>query len=159
MPETAKLMSNREFMEALQEYRKLEGRKLSFNPVDCSWSDVLKELEKAEDAAAASGHGDEKFLTKSRRRVSTMAKLIKPLLAAIPDELRILRGGLAIIFHVCVVLEYLQCLRLIKVLQLAQHREVVRREILEPSKIYPESLQWPAASLKAFPKMSRCMTP
>jgi hypothetical protein len=94
-------------MEALQEYGRLEGRKLPFNPVDCSWVDVLKELEKAQDAAVASEQGDRKFLTNSRRKLSTMSKSIVPLLDALPDELCVLHGGLAIIFHVRVALETL----------------------------------------------------
>ena len=103
-----KLTSGREFMEALQEYGRLEGRKLPFNPVDCSWADVLKELEKAEDAAVASEQGDKRFLIKNRRKWSTMSKSIVPLLNAIPDELCVLHGGLAIVFHVRVALENLQ---------------------------------------------------
>ena len=87
-------------MEALQEYGRIEGRKLPFNPVDCSWRDVLKELEKAEEAAATSEQGDRKFLSNNRRKLNTMSKSIMPLLDAIPKELWILRGGLAIIFHV-----------------------------------------------------------
>jgi hypothetical protein len=87
-------------MEALQEYGRLEGRNLGFNPVDCSWRDVLQQLEMAEDAAAASERGDGKFLTRSRRKLSTLSKSIVPLLDALPDELCVLHGGLAIVFHV-----------------------------------------------------------
>jgi len=91
-------------MNALQEYGRLEGRKLPFNPVHCSWKDVLKELEKAEDAALASEKGDKKFLASNRRKLSTMSKSIVPLLVAIPSDLCVLQGGLAVVFHVGVIL-------------------------------------------------------
>jgi hypothetical protein len=102
-------------MEALQEYGKLEGRKLPFNPIDCSWKDVFKQLEKAEEAASASEQGDKRFLANSRRKMNTMSKAIEPLLDAIPKELSILRGGLAIIFYVRVSVEILLLPRLTRI--------------------------------------------
>jgi hypothetical protein len=87
-------------MNALQEYGRLEGCELPFNPVHCSWEDVLKELVKAEEAALASEKGDKSFLTNNRRKLSTMSKSIVPLLVAIPSDLCVLQGGLAVVFHV-----------------------------------------------------------
>jgi hypothetical protein len=139
-------------MEALHEYGRLEGRKLPFNPVDCSWRDVLKELDKAEDAAATSEQGDKKFLTHSRRKLNTMSKSIMPLLDAIPKELWILRGGLAIIFHVCIALKPLHFLRLIKVLQLAQYREKVRRDILDTFEDIPGIIAMACSKSQRFPQ-------
>ena len=101
-------------MEALQEYGKLEGRKLPFNPVDCSWRDVFNQLGKAEEAAALTQERDRGPLTNSRRRLSTMSEAYVPLLDVIPKELSILRGVLAIIFYVGAYVEILHLLRLIK---------------------------------------------
>jgi hypothetical protein len=95
-----KLTLSRELKEALREYGRLEGGRLPFNPVDCSWANVFEELRKAEDAAIISGQGDKRFLTKSRRKLTIMSKSIVPLLQALPDELCVLQGGLATIFHV-----------------------------------------------------------
>jgi enoyl reductase-like protein len=102
----------RELMEALKEYGRLECRNLEFNPVDCSWADVFKELDRAEEAAAGSEQGDKRFLINHRRKLSTMSKSIMPLLDALPDELCVLHGGLAVIFHVCIALEDMQLLGL-----------------------------------------------
>ncbi|KAN0091876.1 hypothetical protein V8E51_017723 [Hyaloscypha variabilis] len=123
-----------EFMEALQEYGKLEGRKLLFNPIDCSWKDVFKQLEKAEEAASASEQGDKRFLTNSRRKMNTMSKAIEPLLDAIPKELSILRGGLAIIFY------------------LAQHREKARRDILDTFEEIPGIIAMACSKSQSFPQ-------
>lgn len=98
--ETVKLTTSREFMEALQAYGMLERHKLPFNPIDCSWKEVLEELHEAEKAAVASQQGDKNFLTKGRRRLSTMSNKL-PLLDLIPKELGTLRGGFAVVFHVC----------------------------------------------------------
>jgi hypothetical protein len=139
-------------MEALREYGTLEGRKLSFNPVHCSWADVLKELKNAVDAAVASGEGDRKFLTSRRRKLSIMSKSFEPLITAIPDELSILAGGLAIIFHVRVALETLQFLRLIKVLQLSYHREKVRRDIIDIFEDIPVTIAMACSKSQSFPE-------
>jgi hypothetical protein len=103
--EASLLIPGREFMEALQEYGKLEGRKLPFNPVDCSWKGVFNQLGEAEEAAIAHEQGDKRFSRGSRRKLNTISKAIMPLLEAIPKELSILRGGLAVVFYVCLSIE------------------------------------------------------
>lgn len=102
-------------MEALQEYGKLEGRKLPFNPVACSWKDVFNQLGEAEEAAVACEQGDKRFLRGSRRKLNTISKAILPLLDAIPKELSILRGGLAVVFYVCLSIERFQFSKLTKI--------------------------------------------
>jgi hypothetical protein len=113
--EASLLTPGREFMAALQEYGKLEGRKLPFNPVDCSWKDVFNQLDEAEEAAVACEQGDKRFLRGSRRKLNTMSKAIMPLLDAIPKELSILRGGLAVVFYVCLSIERSQFSKLTKI--------------------------------------------
>jgi hypothetical protein len=135
-------------MEALQEYGRLEGRKLPFDPVDCSWRDVLKELEKAEQAAGTSEQGDRKFLTNNRRKLSSMSKSIMPLLDAIPKELWILRGGLAIIFHVRVTSVPWSVAN--KLFQLAQQREIVRRDILDAFEDIPSIIAMACGKSQSF---------
>jgi hypothetical protein len=81
-----------------------------------------------------------------------MSKSIVPLLHAIPDELCILRGRLAIVFHVRVTLENLQFLRLIKVLQLAQDRVKVRRDILDAFEDIPGIIAMAYSKSQNFPE-------
>jgi hypothetical protein len=105
---------------------------------------------KAEDAAATTEQGDKKFLTHSRRKLNTMSKSIMPLLDAISKELWVLRGRLAIIFHVCIAVKLLHFLRLIKVLQLAQYREKVRRDILDTFEDIPGIIAMGCSKSQSF---------
>ncbi len=73
---------------------------LSFNPVDCSWEDVDKAMERAEDEVEDIEQRDRKFSTKTRRKLVRMTAILGPALEALPDELSILHGGLGVIFSV-----------------------------------------------------------
>ncbi|KAK0124166.1 hypothetical protein ONS95_009148 [Cadophora gregata] len=102
-----------DFVQTLREHERFNSRRLPFDPVQCSWQEVMKELEIATKAASLNQQGDKNFFTKNRRKLSSLSRSIVPLLNAIPDDLCFLHGGLAIIFH------------------LAAQRESVRRSILD----------------------------
>jgi hypothetical protein len=94
------LINPREFIEALEKYGELEKNNLSFDPVKCSWGEVLNELLKAQGAVTCREAYEKKFIGKSQRKLTNMTKILQPALEAIPDELCILHGGLAVIFNV-----------------------------------------------------------
>lgn len=97
------LKSSREFRETLRQYEKLTDKSLNFNPDDCSWKDVLEELNKARKASAESEERSKGFFTKNRRKMSRISPIITPVLDALPDNLCFLHGGLAVIFNVSIV--------------------------------------------------------
>jgi hypothetical protein len=76
---------------------------LPFDPLTCSWSDVLEQLRKACEATAKADAADAKFRRRSQRTFSNASKYLGPGLDAIPDFLGPLRGGLGMIFHVLLV--------------------------------------------------------
>lgn len=70
---------------------------LDFNPERCSWEDMLQELERAKAESDAKGDG---IAHKLWRGVGTAATVLGPGLDALPDEVCVLKGGLAVIFSV-----------------------------------------------------------
>jgi hypothetical protein len=73
-----------------------------FDVKNCSWRDVLDQMHEAQDVYNAKGEKN-----KARglfRHGKAISENLTPLLALIPDQygLNILRGGLALIFKVCV---------------------------------------------------------
>lgn len=70
---------------------------------DCPWETVLKQLEKAKaemERAKAKSKGDQNPLRKTWRHIGSVSTVLGPGLSAIPDELCVLKGGLAVIFSV-----------------------------------------------------------
>lgn len=90
---------NSEFEDVLRSYRKREIERLHFDPSACTWSDVFRELEQAQDAA---DRADPTRNPSARRErtVVNMSRMIEPALQAFPDELGILRGSLGVLFNV-----------------------------------------------------------
>jgi hypothetical protein len=94
------LMSSRanyisDLQETLKQYRS-QATDLDFDLLSCTWEDVLNEMKKAE-AAASESHGRE---TKFHAKAWKVLDVMSPALEAIPDELCILHGGIALIFSV-----------------------------------------------------------
>lgn len=87
-------------MEALEQYRVIDGHNLDFDPSRCSWPEVVKELNKAHHAAYMRAQDDKKLHSKVGNFLTNATKILQPGLAAIPDELCVLHGGLAIMFNV-----------------------------------------------------------
>ncbi|KAL2071791.1 hypothetical protein VTL71DRAFT_13026 [Oculimacula yallundae] len=128
---------DREFVTDLKENDRFKGRRLPFDPVQCSWQEVMTELEKATNAAILNQQGDKKFFTKKRRTLSALSRSVMPLLNAIPDDLCFLHGGLAMIFH------------------LAAQRELVRRGILDAFEDIPTIIALACNKHRRFPNDSR----
>ena len=87
-------------MEALEQYRRIEGHNLHFNPTKCTWAEVVEELNKAHLAIYNREQRDKTFHARVRKTFTNASKIIQPAVAALPDELCILHGGLAIVFNV-----------------------------------------------------------
>ena len=66
---------------------------------DCEWSDALEKLQEADRAVAKRMKKDKTLLSKGAQVLTNMSNLLQPGLQAIPDELCILHGGLAFLFH------------------------------------------------------------
>jgi len=68
----------------------------------CSWDDVHQELGKAQMAAARSEKAGKRMHNRVWRGIGNTSSVLAPGLAALPDELCILHGGLALVFSVSV---------------------------------------------------------
>lgn len=71
-----------------------------FDLLSCTWEDVISELKKAEAAAFDHHVRGNKFHNKIWRGLGRMGERVGPALDAIPDELCVLHGGIAVIFSI-----------------------------------------------------------
>ncbi|KAF8852565.1 hypothetical protein BDZ45DRAFT_678257, partial [Acephala macrosclerotiorum] len=110
------------------------GEKFDFNVLDCKWSDVVGQMQKAQDVYKAKG--DKNPLRVFFRQGQTMGTTIVPLLDIIPDQwgLNILRAGLTLIF------------------QAVQQREANREKIFEAFKLIPEIIEKATTTRGFYPK-------
>lgn len=72
----------------------------NFDLLSCTWPDVLDEMKRAEAAVLESNGQGKKFPTKAWRLLGRVGNIISPALEAIPDEICLVRGGIALIFSV-----------------------------------------------------------
>jgi hypothetical protein len=101
-------------MEALEQYRRIEGHNLNFNPTKCTWVEVVEELNKAHLVTYNREQREKTFHRRVWKTFTNASKIIQPALDALPDELCILHGGLAIVFNVSTATEHSQGLTLIR---------------------------------------------
>lgn len=71
-----------------------------FDPLNCTWHNVLHELERAQVAASESEKRGKKFHRRAWRAMGNIGDILAPGLVAIPNNLCVLQGGLAVIFSV-----------------------------------------------------------
>lgn len=91
-----------DLQEALQNHQHFASKYVDFTSdvTQCSWDHVHEELRKAQDAAIRSEERGRKFMKRAWRKIASTSSVLMPGLAAIPDELCVLNGGLAVIFSV-----------------------------------------------------------
>ncbi|KAH7323239.1 hypothetical protein B0I35DRAFT_427345 [Stachybotrys elegans] len=89
----------------------------------CTWDNVHEELRKAQEAAIESEGRGKNMFKKIWRRMGVTSSILAPGLAAIPDELCVLNGGLAVIFS------------------LARHSELNRDKILAAFESVPNIIE------------------
>ncbi|KAI8635573.1 hypothetical protein F5Y19DRAFT_408325 [Xylariaceae sp. FL1651] len=91
-----------ELRETLQSVERQAPHLLNggFNAKNCSWEQVLEQLQLAQDAANESKKCGKKFHHKIWRGMGSTAGFVIPALDAFPDNLSILHGGLAVIFTI-----------------------------------------------------------
>lgn len=66
----------------------------------CTWDDVHQELAKAREAAGKSEKGGKQLHRKVWRAIGSTSGVLAPGLDALPDNLCVLHGGLALVFSV-----------------------------------------------------------
>jgi hypothetical protein len=66
----------------------------------CTWDDVHQELAKAQEAAVRSEKTAKQVHRKVWRAMGSSSSILAPGLAALPNELCVLQGGLALVFSV-----------------------------------------------------------
>lgn len=71
-----------------------------FDLLSCSWDDVLSELGRAQASVSESDKDGKKFCRRAWRTLGNVGHVVSPGLSAIPDDLSVLHGGLAVIFSV-----------------------------------------------------------
>lgn len=84
------------------EYHWRAGKYVDFTTdlKSCTWDDVHGELARAQAAADESARRGKQIHRKIWRSIGSTSSVLAPGLAAIPDELNILHGGLALVFSV-----------------------------------------------------------
>ena len=73
---------------------------LDFDVNRCSWDDVVSAVEKAHEAVTENERRGKTWHHRAWRAVGATAGVFAPGLSAIPDDLCVLHGGLAIVFSV-----------------------------------------------------------
>jgi hypothetical protein len=96
------LTASSDLEEALKRYQRQapDQADFDFDLLKCTWHDVLHELERAQAAVSESNNGGKKFHRRAWRALGTMETVLAPGLVAIPNNLCVLQGGLAVIFSV-----------------------------------------------------------
>ena len=78
----------------------------------CTWVEVLEQLNKAVAAARQlEDSRDRKPLRRVVRKIGGLSSILKPGVAALPDHLSLLQGGLAVVFSVSVLVRHSHCYR------------------------------------------------
>ncbi|KAM7219805.1 hypothetical protein V8F06_004839 [Rhypophila decipiens] len=95
---------------------------LEIDPTDCTWEDVLVEVERARDAANSCERRSRKLYRRPFKWLGDYAHMISPGLSAFPDEFGVIHGGLAV------------------VLSIARHREQVRFKLLRAIETIPNAI-------------------
>jgi hypothetical protein len=72
----------------------------TFDLNNCTWDHVHEELRKAQEKAEESENGGKNPVRKAWRTLGAASSILAPGLAALPDYLCVLNGGLAVIFSV-----------------------------------------------------------
>jgi hypothetical protein len=124
-----------------------------FDLKNCTWDDVLIELERAQAAALASEKRGKKIWKSPRKlwRIAGAASdVIGPVLEAIPDELCVLHAGLAVIFSVRICHRTCTAL-LITCVQLARHSAQNRMKILRAFEDIPNVIHMAQKKSRTFP--------
>ncbi|KAK4160418.1 hypothetical protein QBC43DRAFT_113603 [Cladorrhinum sp. PSN259] len=108
---------------------------LDFNSdlVKCTWEDVHLQLRKAQEKAIESEYRGKSGIKKIWRSLGATSSVLAPGLAAIPDTLHVLHGGLAVIFS------------------LARHSEMNRLKILSAFESVPNIIEEAQNKAHTFP--------
>ncbi|KAK3312951.1 hypothetical protein B0H66DRAFT_569238 [Apodospora peruviana] len=125
----------RDLRETLQCQHEKAARYVDFTNdlTKCTWEDVHRELKRAQAAMAESERRGKNPIRRAWRAVGTISEIIAPGLSAIPDDLCVLHGGLALIFS------------------LARHSEMNRVKILAAFENVPNIIEIAWSKAKTFP--------
>lgn len=96
------LTLERDLEDTLKRYQRQSVNQddFDFDLMRCTWYDVLRELDRAQTAASESDLRGKKVHRRAWRALGTISGVLSPGLAAIPDNVGVLHGGLAVIFSV-----------------------------------------------------------
>jgi hypothetical protein len=88
---------HRDLEDSIDTFKEKEGDSIDvdFDVRQCTWDDVLSQLEQAQEA---DGRRGKKWHHKAWRGLGSTAGVIAPVMDVFPDELCVLHGGLALIF-------------------------------------------------------------
>ncbi|KAF2672080.1 hypothetical protein BT63DRAFT_422585 [Microthyrium microscopicum] len=107
---------------------------LDFDVLKCTWDDVLREMDRAIKAGQDSKAPPKKLHQKLWRKLGAMGGTVAPALVAIPDELCVLHGGLALIFS------------------LARQRMQSRQKILQAFEDIPDVMMMASGKFDTLPQ-------
>ncbi|KAK0643182.1 hypothetical protein B0T16DRAFT_178493 [Cercophora newfieldiana] len=122
--------------ETLECHQKVAKKYVDFidDLLKCTWEDVHNELHKAKQAQVLSERrGSRNPIRGFWRTLGTSGSILSPGLSAIPDELCVLHGGLAVVFS------------------LARHSEMNRYKILSAFEKLPNIIEEAENKSNAFP--------
>ncbi|RDW91763.1 hypothetical protein BP5796_01157 [Coleophoma crateriformis] len=129
----------RDLMETLECHQQKAAKYVDFTHdlKSCTWADVWKELSKAQAKADESEQRGKNPVRKVWRTIGTISPILAPGLAALPDKLCVLHGGLAVIFS------------------LARQSEMNRRKILAAFGNVPNIIEIARNKAETFPLDSK----
>ncbi len=86
---------------ALEWYRQ-ENSDVHFDVLNCDWDDLFEQIARAQGEHGANGAKKSQWYKYLWRKAGSKAEAVEPWLQLIPDEygLSLLRGSIAIVFHV-----------------------------------------------------------
>lgn len=109
----------------------------------CDWTTVNEELEKAQEAVAESNAKGKRPHRWFWRALGASSSVVSPGLAAFPDYLCVLHGGMAVIFSVGGLSHVCLCRRRTNMphSQLARHSAMIRQKILSAFEFIPSTIE------------------
>lgn len=92
----------RDLRETLERHHQIASKYVDFTSdlSKCTWNDVIEELRKAKIKVAESEKRGKTLIHKTWRAMGNTSSILAPGLSALPDELSVLHGGLAVVFSV-----------------------------------------------------------
>ncbi len=96
----------RDLRETLECLQQKASKYVDFDLTSCTWKQVHEQLRRAQEKAEESEKLVKNPARRAWRKIGVMSSVLTPGLAALPDDLYVLNGGLAAVFSVSLRLKW-----------------------------------------------------